>query len=223
MVLRDLSLEIERGTFLPVVGPNGAGKTTLLRAIVGLVKPIRGRIITPFDRSAPGYVPQQKVIDPLFPVSVRQIITMGLYPELGFWKKPLPEQRDRVNNALARFDLTDHQGKTFAELSGGMKQKVLVARAFVSGAEVFVMDEPTSELDDRSEREVISHLLHLSRSEKKTVLIAHHGLDDLSRMAPVVCFMAHGKATLMSSEKFHASPHGPGFAAQAESTEDRHV
>ena len=110
--------------------------------------------------------------------------TMSLYPELGFWRKPSPEHRDRVTGVPARFNLTDHQHKTFAELSGGMKQKVLVARAFVSGAEVFVMDEPTSELDDRSERDVISHLFHLSRTERKTVLIAHHGLDDLPRAAP---------------------------------------
>ena len=191
-VLHDVSLEIPRGAFVPLIGPNGAGKTTLLRAILGLLKPQRGRILTPFDRAPPGYVPQQKSIDPLYPVSVRQIVTMGLYPRVGWWRRPTQAQRAAVEAALERLGLADHEYKRYSELSGGMKQKVLVARALVNGPEVVVMDEPTSELDQASEQDILAHLYRLSNDEGKTVLLAHHGLDALAHMAIWVCLVDHG-------------------------------
>ena len=195
-VVHDACLEIPRGVLLPFVGPNGAGKTTLLRAILGLLKPSAGNIRTPFADKPAGYVPQQKSIDPLYPVSTRQIVEMGLYPELGPWRRPGAEQRRRVDDVLARFGLAEHRRKTFGELSGGMKQKTLLARALVSGAEVFVLDEPTSELDEDTERDVLAHLVALVRDEGKTVLLAHHGLDQAAALADRVCVVHHGRVHL---------------------------
>ena len=196
VVVRDACLEIPRGILLPFVGPNGAGKTTLLRAILGLLKPGAGVIRTPFAEKPAGYVPQQKAIDPLFPVSTRQIVEMGFYPELGWWRRPSREQRTRADIALAELGLAEHQRKVFGELSGGMKQKALLARALVSGAEVFVLDEPTSELDEDTEREVLAKLHALVRNHGKTVLLAHHGLDQAALLADRVCVVQHGKVQL---------------------------
>lgn len=196
VVVQDACLDIPRGILLPFIGPNGAGKTTLLRAILGLLTPLRGRILTPFAEKPAGYVPQQKAIDPHYPVTARQIIEMGLYPELGWWKRPGPEQRRRILAVLERFGLADHQQKTFGELSGGMKQKTLLARAWVSDAEVFVLDEPTSELDEESERDVLAHLLRLAQAEGKTVLLAHHGLEQAATLAERVCLVRHGRVQL---------------------------
>lgn len=198
-VLHDVSLEIEAGSLLPFVGPNGAGKTTLLRGILGLLKPTGGRIRTPFHRAPPGYVPQQKAIDPLYPVTTRQIVEMGLFPELGWWRQPNRGQRVRVDGVLERFGLAGHQRKTFGELSGGMKQKALLARAFVSGAEVFIMDEPTSELDEASEREVLGYLKALCSEDGKTVLLAHHGIDQAGAFATHVCVVNHGRVRLQDA------------------------
>ena len=207
-VLHDVCLEIERGVFLPFVGPNGAGKTTLLQTILGLLKPRRGRVITPFHRSPPGYVPQQKSIDPLYPVSVRQIVTMGLYPQLGWYRRVSKKHRCAVQQALKQFGLADHADKTYGELSGGMKQKALIARAFASGAEVFVMDEPTSELDDQSERELLACLHRLSDREGKTVLLAHHGLEHVAELAPVFCMVNHGQTRLVRTKDGSSSRNG---------------
>jgi ABC-type Mn2+/Zn2+ transport system ATPase subunit len=195
-VLHDVCLEIPSGSLLPFVGPNGGGKTSLLRAILGLLRPTRGRIRTPFGSSPPGYVPQQKNIDPLYPVSLRQIVEMGLYPQLGWWRRPDRDQARRVEGVLDRFGLLQHQGKTFGELSGGMKQKALIGRALASGADVFIMDEPTSELDEDSEQEVLSHLQALCREEGKTVLLAHHGMDQASSLAARLCVVSHGRVQL---------------------------
>lgn len=202
-VLNNVNLNIMPGSFLPFVGPNGAGKTTLLRAILGLIKPKSGRIINNFARQAPGYVPQYKVIDPIYPVSVRQIVTMGLYPELKWYKRPSDRQKQRVQQALDNYDLTDHAGKTFDCLSGGMKQKVMLARAFASGAEVFIMDEPTSELDDAAQQEVLEHLFELTRKHKKTVLLAHHGVDSLVHWADTLCMVEHSRAEIVQTSQLY--------------------
>ena len=151
IILENISLEIPHGIFLPFIGPNGAGKTTLLRGILSLITPLKGTIETPFKKIPPGYVPQYKSIDSLFPLTVREIVAMGFYPQLGWWKKPNEEQKENLEAALQELKLTEHAHKNYRDLSGGTKQKTLVARAFVSGADVFIMDEPTSELDEASE------------------------------------------------------------------------
>ena len=207
-VIHDVSLDIPRGSFLPFVGPNGAGKTTLLRAILGLIRPRCGQIITPFGALRPGYVPQHGTIDPLYPVSLRQIIEMGLYPQLGWWRRAAKKFKRTVQEALEEFGLGDHADKTFSELSGGMKQKAMLARAFVSGAEVFIMDEPTSQLDEQSEKDVFAHLLRLSRREGKTVLMAVHGMHEVLELPPRVCLVEHGRVRLADTSEVFATPKG---------------
>jgi len=188
-VLRDIDFTLAPGELLPIIGPNGSGKTTFLRALLGLV-PIRsGSLKLTLQGKPPGYVPQQKQIDPLYPVSVRAIIAMGLYPELGCWRRPDQSQRRRIDNALERFGLLGHQGKSFGELSGGMRQKCLLARAFVTGATLFFLDEPTAGLDAASEHWFLNHLVNLNREEGKTILMAHHRLEDLSFLSPTVCLV----------------------------------
>lgn len=201
-VVHDACLTIQSGTFLPFVGPNGAGKTTLLRAILGLLKPRKGRIVTPFSkgRCRPGYVPQQKSIDRLYPVSTRQIVEMGLYPHVGWWRRISRAQHETVRHVLEQFHLAEHANKTFGELSGGMRQKAMIARALAGGAEVFIMDEPTSELDEQSEKDLLGHLFRLSREQGKTVLLAHHGLDHISDFAPVLCLVKHGRVSLVKTQ-----------------------
>ncbi len=201
VVLSGVSFDISDGAFLPFVGPNGAGKTTLLRAILGLVKPSRGVIKTPFDRQVAGYVPQNKAIDPIYPVPVRRIVAMGLYPGLGALRRPKAEGKKKVDSALEMFSLTEHADKTFDLLSGGMKQKVMLARAFASGAEVFVMDEPTSELDAGAEHAVLEHLHRLTRDQGKTVLFAHHGVNHITGWSTEVCLVERGKAQIVSASR----------------------
>ncbi len=196
-VLHAVDLAIPRGILLPFVGPNGAGKTTLLRAILGLLPLRRGRTVTPFSQTPPGYVPQQRVIDPLYPVTARQIVEMGLFPANGWRRRPDRGQRTRVDGILDRLGLTEHQRKTFAELSGGMRQKALLARALATDAEVYIMDEPTSELDERSEAEVLGEFRRLCRDEGRTVLLAYHGLEQAAGLSDRICRVAHGRAEIV--------------------------
>ncbi len=198
-VLCGVSLDIPRGVLLPIVGPNGAGKTTLLKAMLGLAPIRKGYVQTPFLFSPPGYVPQQKTIDPIHPVSLLRIVEMGLYPRLGWWKRIGRDERARMQSILDRFGLWAHRHKTFGELSGGMKQKTLLARALSTGAEVLLLDEPTSELDEETEQEILSQLQSLVRERGKTVVLVHHGLHQAARLAPRICWVEYGQVRWMDS------------------------
>lgn len=199
-VLHQVNLAIPRGIFLPFTGPNGSGKTSLLRAILGLIPVRHGRMITPFKTSPAGYVPQHKVIDPLYPVSARQIVEMGLYPKRRRFHSLSEEQSKIVENALEELGMAEHAAKTFRELSGGMKQKVLIARALVCKPEVIIMDEPTSELDESSEKEMLSHLFKLNKEQGTTVLLAHHDLELMKTLTNHICQIRHGNAKIISLE-----------------------
>ncbi len=198
VVLHDVTLDIPRGILLPFIGPNGAGKTTFLRTILGLLKPLSGVLETPFRKSPPGYVPQQKTIDPLYPLTTRQVAAMGLYPRVSWWRRHSNDDMALVTEALDLVGLQPHQNKNYRDLSCGMKQKALVARALVSSAEVLVMDEPTSDLDEQSEKEILAHFRMLCSEKGKTVLLATHSLTNLSGAGELRyrALVEHGKVVL---------------------------
>jgi ABC-type Mn2+/Zn2+ transport system ATPase subunit len=195
-VLRGVDLSVDKGGFLPLVGPNGAGKTTLLRAIIGLVRPSAGTIETPFAQRPPGYVPQQGVIDPMFPAPVTQIVAMGLYPKLGWWRRPSRNGKRAVSGVMERLGLLNHGHKGFAELSGGLRQKALIARALVAAPEVLVLDEPTAGLDQKSQDEILNHLKEINRQDGRTIIMAHHGEGMLNGIAETVCQVQHGQVMM---------------------------
>ena len=195
-VLHNISLDIAEGVFLPFVGPNGGGKTTLLRAILGLL-PSEGTIAFERPGMRLGYVPQQKTIDPLFPVTALEVVSMVFFSNWGWLRRPDRTQRARALAALDGVGLANAAHRSYRELSGGMKQKVLIARALASGADILVLDEPTSELDTPSENEILSDLLRLSREQGKTVLISCHGIHLALSLADRVCLVEHGHARIV--------------------------
>lgn len=200
-VVEQVNLQIERGVLLPFVGPNGAGKSTMFKSMLGFLPPKHGTISRDFGGKRPGYVPQQQVLDAIFPVSVRQIVAMGLYPETNLIGWLSQDLNHRLDETLEQFNLTEHQRKTFGELSGGLKQKTLLARALVGGADVIFLDEPMAGLDAASEAMVLSLLLDLNRKHGKTILMAHHRLEDLSRLSSQVCLVNQHQAIFCPSEE----------------------
>jgi ABC-type Mn2+/Zn2+ transport system ATPase subunit len=192
-VLRGVSLSVDKGVFLPLVGPNGAGKTTLLRAIIGLVRPDSGSVQTPFAQEPPGYVPQQGVIDPLYPVPVKRIVAMGLYPRLGWWRRANNREEFAVDQALEQVGLAGHADKTFSQLSGGMRQKTLIARALAARPQVLILDEPTAGLDEASQIEIMAHLRAINQEQGRTIIMAHHGDALLAGAAIEAIQVEHGQ------------------------------
>ena len=176
-VLEHVSLAIERGEFLALLGPNGAGKTTLLRGILALIPVLAGRIDYGFDRrsSPPGYVPQRDVLDPIFPLSVFEVVLMGAYARLSPLQPVGRARRRLAAECLDRVGLADLARRPFWMLSGGQKQRVLIARALAVQPEIMLLDEPTAGVDAEAEQAITDLLARLNREQGLTVvLVTHH-------------------------------------------------
>lgn len=173
-VLHDITFSVERGDFLAVVGPNGSGKTTLLRAIAGILRPVAGRLRR--GPAAVGYVPQERDLDPVFPLSVMEIVLQGCVARLGPWRRPGAPEHAVASRALTALDVASLARAQFPELSGGQKQRVLIARALAAEPTLMLLDEPTSGMDPASEHAIMTLLDRLHRAEGLTLVVATHNL-----------------------------------------------
>ena len=179
-VLWDVDLTIERPSLVGIVGPNGAGKSTLIKAVLGLVPPASGQV-TIFGRPASsqrqlvGYVPQRESVDWDFPVSVLDVVLMGTYGRLGWFRRPGRAERDWAMDCLRHVGLADLANRQIGQLSGGQRQRTFLARALAQRAEIYFMDEPMAGVDAATER-IIFSLLRELREAGKTVLVVHHDL-----------------------------------------------
>ena len=179
-VLWDVDLTVPAGVLMAVVGPNGAGKTTLIKAMLGLVRPIAGAVLVdgrPYSpRSlAVAYVPQRGTVDWDFPTTVLDVVTMGTYGRLGWFRRPGARERADAARALERVGMGAFAGRQIGQLSGGQQQRVFLARALAQDAPVYLMDEPFQGVDAVTERAIVDVLRDL-RSRGRTVVVVHHDL-----------------------------------------------
>ena len=179
-VLRNADVTVPTGVVMGIVGPNGAGKSTLLKAMLGLVKPLTGEALF-FGRPLPrvrrrvAYVPQSTSVDWDFPARVRDVVLMGTYGSLGWFRRPGAAERSRATAALEATGITDLADRQIGELSGGQRQRVFLARALAQEPELYFMDEPFQGVDARSQAAIVD-VLHSLRAAGKTVVIVHHDL-----------------------------------------------
>ncbi len=181
-VLMDINAQIVQGEALALIGPNGSGKTTLLRAILHLCKITNGELKvlenTEYEKykNFISYVPQISRLDPTFPVTVKQVVTMGLYSRIGWFKKIKPKDQKLVMDMLEKVGLADRANEKFGNLSGGQQQRVLVARATVSNPKLLLLDEPFNGLDQPNRKALINIIKDLKK-ENVTVIVSTHDLD----------------------------------------------
>jgi manganese/zinc/iron transport system ATP- binding protein len=183
-VLWDIDIEIPQGVLVAIVGPNGAGKTTLLKAILGLLKPASGQVQVmglPYkqQRHVVGYVPQRTSVDWDFPTTVRDVVMMVRYGQMGWFGRPSADDKSRVDAALEQVNMTEFADRHISALSGGQQQRVFLARALVQDAMIYLMDEPFVGVDVATEKAIVSVLQDL-RKAGKTLLVVHHDLQTLT-------------------------------------------
>ncbi len=195
-VLWDIDLSIPAGRFVGIIGPNGAGKTTLLRVLLGLVPPTAGEVrvfgLAPLEARKQGfrigYVPQRPIFDPYFPVTVWDVVMMGRTPHIGWLRWPSQRDRERVARALDLVGMKSHQGRRLAELSGGEQQRVFLARALSSEAQLLLLDEATTGLDLPAQHELYALLQRLRQELGLTIVAVSHDLLELAAHAEeLVC------------------------------------
>ena len=195
VVLQNVQFGLDAADFVGLVGPNGAGKTTLLRGLLGLLKPQSGeRRIDPPDGAEVvfGYVPQEKAVDPFFPLSVLDVVLMGRYRVLGPGRRPAASDRQAALACLGHVQLENLTGQSFQDLSGGQKQRVLLARALASEPHVLVLDEPTSAMDLAAEKGLMAVIKAQHEARGLTVVLATHDLNLIGRHASKIAIVAGG-------------------------------
>ncbi|MFP4125680.1 MAG: metal ABC transporter ATP-binding protein [Alphaproteobacteria bacterium] len=179
--LWDVDVDIPPGVMCAVVGPNGAGKSTFVKAVLGLVAPTAGHVRlygAPYDRRRRrvGYVPQRSAVDWDFPTTALDVVQMGRYGHLGWFRRPGRHERELALDALARVDLADLADRQISQLSGGQQQRVFLARALVQDAAIYFLDEPMAGVDAPTERAIVALLQEL-RDAGRTLIVVHHDLS----------------------------------------------
>jgi len=182
-VIWDIDLDLPAGKLVGLVGPNGAGKSTLLRAAMGLIPSTSGRVRFfgrpyPESRHRVGYVPQRESVDWDFPVSAIDVVTMGLYREIGWFRRVRKQHVARAMAAMEQVGIGDLASRQISQLSGGQQQRTFLARALVQNADLYLMDEPFAAVDASTEQAIIEVLREM-KSQGKTALVIHHDLQSV--------------------------------------------
>jgi manganese/zinc/iron transport system ATP- binding protein len=208
-VLWDIDFTLREPRLVGIVGPNGAGKSTLIKAILGLV-PLASGGVQVFGepvarvRRRIGYVPQRETVDWDFPVTVLDVVLMGTYGRLGWFRRPGRGERDLARHCLARVGLSGLERRQIGQLSGGQQQRTFLARALAQQADIYFMDEPLAGVDAATES-TIFELLEELRQQGKTVFVVHHDLRTVTQYFDYVILLnvrliAHGQTEEVFTE-----------------------
>lgn len=201
-VLWDVDVDVVENSITAIVGPNGAGKSTLLKSILNFVKPLSGKITlfnSPLKKVLDkiSYVPQQSSVKWDFPITVFDVVLMGRYQSVGWFKRPNKKEKLLALQALKEMQLEDLKDRQISQLSGGQKQRVFIARALCQNADLLIMDEPLAGVDKTSEGIIMDKVKFL-KEQGKTIVCVHHDLNTLKKYFDHVILVnkyvvAHGK------------------------------
>ncbi len=203
--LHGVSLDIRDGSLFGILGPNGSGKTTLLRVLAGIAAPSAGRVLldgTDLARLSRreaarriAVVPQETHL--AFDYSVLEIALMGRYPHLGAFALEGPRDLQIARDALAATDTLRLQARSFSTLSGGEKQRVVIASALAQAASLMLLDEPTAALDLGYQMDIAALVRRLNREHGVTIVVATHDLDFAAEVCSELALVREGR--LMAS------------------------
>jgi iron complex transport system ATP-binding protein len=201
LVLNEVSLTIDPGLIVGLLGPNGSGKTTLIRILAGLLTPLRGSVMLDGQPLAAwsrrqlarrvALVPQET--NAAFDFSVLDMVLMGRYPHIGTFALEGPQDLALAREALAATGTAPFEGRAFKTLSGGEKQRVVIASALAQASDVLLLDEPTASLDLGYQMEIAALLRRLNRERLTTMVLSTHDLNLAAAMCDRVVLIRGGR------------------------------
>src|SRR6059058_2548716 len=208
-VLKGVTLAVEPGEFCALLDPNGAGKTTLLRGMLGLLPVLAGRIDYGFDRRAspPGYVPQRESLDPIFPLTVLEVVLMGTFARLRPLQPAGRRQHRLAAECLAQVGLDAIAKQPFWALSGGQKERILIARALAAEPRLLLLDEPTAGVDPGATVAIMDVITRLNRERGLTVVLVSHQLRIVRQVVRSVIWVYDGGAVKGTAEELLSPEH----------------
>ncbi|MEM7598972.1 MAG: zinc ABC transporter ATP-binding protein AztA [Pseudomonadota bacterium] len=185
-----LETQINEGSLTAIVGPNGAGKSTLLKGVTGLLSPIEGQVeLSGIAADDIAYLPQQSDIDRSFPITVMDLVAMGLWREIGSFGWLGRAQRAKVSDAIAAVGLTGLEHRAIGSLSGGQMQRALFARLLLQDAKLVLLDEPFTAIDARTMADLLQ-IVRRWHDEGRTVLAVLHDHDTVKSHFPQTLMLA---------------------------------
>lgn len=195
-VLRDVQLQVRRGSFTGLLGANGSGKSTLLRTILGILPPLAGQVTLHAQDGRPpvlGYVPQREALDPIFLFSAHEVVLMGACGRVGPGRFLGRAERDWARHCLAETGVEALARWRFSELSGGQKQRVLIARALAAKPDFLLLDEPTAGIDAGATEAILELLRRIHERQQLTVLMVNHDIPSMRRCAEDMIWLHEGR------------------------------
>ncbi len=204
VVIRDASFAIESGDFVCIVGANGSGKSTLVRGILGLLKPLKGEISygDGLRQQEIGYLPQETRVDANFPATVEEIVLSGCLGHMKFRPFYCHSEKSHVTRSLRALGIEHLKKQSFAALSGGQKQKVLLARSLSATKKLLILDEPSNNLDYKSRKAFYASLVKLNHEQGLTIIMITHDLDADDLIGDKVLAIKEGSVALESTTKY---------------------
>lgn len=203
-VIDSANFTIADGDFVCVVGANGSGKSTLIKSILNIIKINRGKIIYGKDitNTTIGYLPQESKVDQNFPTTVFEIVLSGTLGRLKF--RPFYRKADKelAEKALDTLKISHLKDKSFADLSGGQKQKVLLARALTATSKVLILDEPSNHLDHNSKTDFYDTLKEINQDLNITIIMITHDLDADDLIGNKILAIENGRVKIHSTADF---------------------
>ena len=178
-VIKDISFVVNDKDFIIITGKNGAGKSTLIKGILGLIKPMEGSIIfgESLNRKLIGYMPQETKVDANFPATVYEIVLSGAINKMGFKPFYNKELKNKAIDALKILNILNIKNRSFQDLSGGQRQKTLLARSLCATDKLLILDEPSNNLDQASREEFYLLLMKLNKELGITIIMISHDQD----------------------------------------------
>jgi zinc/manganese transport system ATP-binding protein len=205
-ILAGVSFAVETGELVAVLGPNGAGKSTLLKVVLGLIKPVSGRVSVLGQGSGRanariGYVPQFRAIEAETTLRARDVVRFGLDGNRWGPGWPSRAREKRIDAALDEVDGRELARAAMGELSGGERQRLLIAQALLSDPRLLLLDEPLASLDLGREQEIIALIARVCRARSVAVLFVTHDVNPLLPRVDRVLYLANGKGAIGRPEE----------------------